>query len=266
MAWGPSRDMTILTCLDRLQESKLNVIDLSDDGILLVSNLVAFLYTGNYPANSATSGMDDPITYAQCIDQLHKIAVKPRTSGAHPNNIQPTSQKANPPKKSPNYSLHVEMYALADQYDIPALAVLAKYKLNVICEIEWDSKSFLGIVPRVYETTLESNQGLRAVVLDHARKHSNHFMKDELLKASFTSLLESTPEFGTASEGGSVPYANPFQQLAFLEIYLNNLVISTNFSLFSAVHLCYRMVGLDTSSLTSQRLKSYILTASSTTI
>ncbi len=190
--------MTILTCLDRLQESKLNVIDLSDDGILLVSNLVAFLYTGNYPANSATSGMDDPITYAQCIDQLHKIAVKPRTSGAHPNNIQPTSQKANPPKKSPNYSLHVEMYALADQYDIPALAVLAKYKLNVICEIEWDSKSFLGIVPRVYETTLESNQGLRAVVLDHARKHSNHFMKDELLKASFTSLLESTPEFGTA--------------------------------------------------------------------
>ena len=90
------------------------------------------------------------------------------------------------------------MYALSDQYDIPALGALAKSRLDLICMIKWDSKSFLEIVPRVYESTLESNQGLRTVVLEHARKHSNDFMKDELLKASFNGLLLTIPEFSTA--------------------------------------------------------------------
>lgn len=105
-----------------------------------------------------------------------------------------------PPKAKgpPNYSVHVEMYALSDQYDIPALGTLAKAKLDMTCMVNWHAESFLEIIPRVYESTLESNQGLRGVVLDHARKHSNDFMEDELLNASFRSLLAATPEFGAA--------------------------------------------------------------------
>ena len=90
------------------------------------------------------------------------------------------------------------MYALSDQYDIPALGTLAKTKLDMTCMLNWHAESFLEIIPPVYDSTLESNQGLRGVVLAHARKHSNQLMGDELLKASFQSLLAATPEFGAA--------------------------------------------------------------------
>ena len=35
-------------------------------------------------------------------------------------------------------------------------------------------------------------------MLDHARQHSTDFVKDELLRASFHSVLAATPEFGEA--------------------------------------------------------------------
>ena len=35
-------------------------------------------------------------------------------------------------------------------------------------------------------------------MLEYARKHANDFMKNDLLKASFQSVLAATPEFGTA--------------------------------------------------------------------
>lgn len=89
------------------------------------------------------------------------------------------------------------MYALSDEYDIPALGILAKAKFDVTCSHNWHSMSFLEIVPRVYESTLESNQGLRKLVIEHARTLSKDFMEDELLEASFQSLLAEIPEFCT---------------------------------------------------------------------
>lgn len=124
------------------------------------------------------------------------MLVTPRTriSGRDPSPRSLTPKAKDPP----DYSVHVEMYALSDLYDIPALGTLAKAKLDVTCTVNWHPNSFLEIVPRIYESTLESNQGLRTVVLDRIRKHSNDFMKDEHLKASFQSLLAATPELGTA--------------------------------------------------------------------
>ena len=117
---------------------------------------------------------------------------------SHPTRKDINPKEADNPKSLPDYSLHVEMYALSDQYDIPALGTLAKAKLESTCSVNWNSTSFLEIIPRVYESTLESNQGLRTVVLDYARQHSTDFVKDELLKASFHSVLAATPEFGKA--------------------------------------------------------------------
>lgn len=121
------------------------------------------------------------------------LGIRISTSGKGP------SPGPAPKAKDPlDYSVHVEMYALSDRYDIPSLGTLARAKLDMTCTLNWHAESFLEIIPRVYESTLESNQGLRTVVLDHARKHSKEFMKDELLKASFQSLSAATPEFGTA--------------------------------------------------------------------
>lgn len=205
----------MLTFLDHFQESEPNVINLSADGIPLVSNLVRFLYTGNYPAMAddicaeASSTVDE---FGHALPDWERFAqleehANPKdhlTEGwtAHTSRAASARSEANlkvvTAKQPPDYSLHVEMYALSDQYDIPALGALAKDKLDVTCMLNWNPKSFIEIVPRVYESTLESNQDLRTMILEHTRRHSNEFMKDELLKASFHGLLATTPEFGTA--------------------------------------------------------------------
>lgn len=51
----------MLICLGYIQESELDTIDLSGDGSL-VSHLVHFLYTGDYPTLADTSHVEDRST------------------------------------------------------------------------------------------------------------------------------------------------------------------------------------------------------------
>ena len=182
---------------------------MSDDGILLVSHLVKFLYTGDYPAlvdiscvknQSPVANDDRKLQHETILDKYGRVIARWHKQDRVIETICISTYKETNPTEAdvPDYSLHVQMYALSDQYDIPALGALARAKLEATCIINWNSRSFLEIIPRVYESTLESNQGLRTVVIDHARKHSDEFMKDELFKASFHSVLAATPEFGTA--------------------------------------------------------------------
>ena len=194
----------MLTYFDRFQESELNLIDLSEDGNLLVSHLVNFLYTGDYTDEDE---LPDLVPVTRFADLSDDDSVE--SKGHHSHAISTPSSpmdvesevadgKTADPEQSPDYSLDVKMYALSDQYDIPALGTLAKAKLDKAFTDHWNSKSFLEVVPRVYESTLESNQSLRTVVLTHARKHAGEFMEEGPLKSSFYDLLATTPDFCTA--------------------------------------------------------------------
>lgn len=174
-----------------------------------------FLYTGNYVGMIDTSNVRDPFAVNEGNKEyFHHSSIMHRRRAQrscivslpipfeHSSNLKEgdAGPKTLPdyPKPLPDYTLHVEMYTLSDQFDIANLGVLARAKLEATCLLNWNSASFLEIIPRVYESTLESNQGLRTVVLEYSRKHANDFMKDDLLKASFQSVLASTPEFSAA--------------------------------------------------------------------
>lgn len=193
----------MLICLRFIQESELKTIDLSEDGSL-VSHLVNFLYTGNYPTSADTDYVEDPssagdakntsreldtLTYAESLEYY---LAKPLTELDH---HHPKAAASSEPS-APDYSVHVEMYALADKYDIPALGILATAKFDHTCTLNWHPTLFLETIPRVYDSTLESNQGLRTVVLDHVRKHSGAFMADEHVKEKVHALFTAIPEFG----------------------------------------------------------------------
>ncbi|CAD6583217.1 MAG: hypothetical protein ASARMPRED_001263 [Alectoria sarmentosa] len=195
MKSGEYSDLTIL-CEDQTF-SVHKVVVCSQSKVLAAAMKKGFkLYTGNYAPNADMLHISDAPTGEVREYLIRKMLDTPRTriSGRDPSPPSPAPKAKDPP----DYSMHVEMYALSDLYDIPALGMLAKAKLEVASTVDWHPSSFLEIVPRVYESTLESNQGLRTIVLDGIRKHSNDFMKDELLKASFQSLLAATPELGTA--------------------------------------------------------------------
>ena len=190
-------------CLGRLQESASNTINLSGDAVLHVSNLVKFLYTADYSTSASSDnastnlnrdlahGDEAPtMAYAAYFASIDNGEFRVPTTG----NL-PTAPTAIP---SPDYSLHVEMYALADRYDIPALGKLAKAKFDNTCLTKWDTQSFLDVISRVYASTPESNQGLRVLVLYYARKHSHDLVENGKSNGTFHALMDSMPEFERA--------------------------------------------------------------------
>lgn len=63
------------------------------------------------------------------------------------------------------------MYALAEKYDIPALKTLAKRKFEVAVACYYDAPELAEAIERVYSSTIDSDRGLREVVLQLFKLH-----------------------------------------------------------------------------------------------
>ena len=101
-------------------------------------------------------------------------------------------------------SLHVDMYILADKYDITSLGALALKKFQISIgqarrEPMTDSLSqsklaILANIPRIYALTSDHNGGLRDIVVEYARlqrsRDSTPAFTTELRK-----LFDTVPEF-----------------------------------------------------------------------
>ena len=62
--------------------------------------------------------------------------------------------------------LHTRVYALAEKYDIPSLKYLAKSKFEMAMACFYDSPDFALAIEEVYCSTIDSDRGLRDIVLE----------------------------------------------------------------------------------------------------
>lgn len=92
-------------------------------------------------------------------------------------------------------SLHVEMYALGDKYDVPGLCKLASAKYRGWLEVGWLPKDFLQTIGRIYETASDSNRELRDAVVDHVKLNIDKLRSDQEDKSSLTLMTQKIPEF-----------------------------------------------------------------------
>lgn len=67
--------------------------------------------------------------------------------------------------------LHTRVYALAEKYDIPSLKPLAKKKFETAMACYYDSPEFANAIEEVYDSTVDSDRGLRDIVLQAFRMH-----------------------------------------------------------------------------------------------
>lgn len=67
--------------------------------------------------------------------------------------------------------LHTKVYALAEKYDIPSLKQLAKSKFEMAMACNYDSPDFADAIEEVYCSTIDSDRGLRDVVLEAFKSH-----------------------------------------------------------------------------------------------
>lgn len=66
---------------------------------------------------------------------------------------------------------HTRVYALAEKYDIPSLKQLAKSKFEMAMACNYDSPEFADAIEEVYCSTIDSDRGLRDVVLETFKCH-----------------------------------------------------------------------------------------------
>ncbi|PVH98932.1 hypothetical protein DM02DRAFT_530236, partial [Periconia macrospinosa] len=91
--------------------------------------------------------------------------------------------------------LHVRMFALADQYDIPDLATVAAEKYSSECSASWVPADFLASIPDIYESTPACSRKLRDLACLSIRRHLPRLLEDESIAGLYRDTLVNNPDF-----------------------------------------------------------------------
>ncbi|KAF2464243.1 uncharacterized protein BDR25DRAFT_242779, partial [Lindgomyces ingoldianus] len=67
--------------------------------------------------------------------------------------------------------IHASMYAMADRYGIPKLTAWSKKKFADTIHDHWDSKDFIDAVVHIYDSTPDTDRGLRDEVVKALKKY-----------------------------------------------------------------------------------------------
>ena len=67
--------------------------------------------------------------------------------------------------------LHTRVYELGERYDIPSLKQLARQKFEIAMACYYDSPEFADAVEEAYYSTVDTDRGLRDIVLQAFRAH-----------------------------------------------------------------------------------------------
>lgn len=157
-----------------MQESQENIVRLEDDSLDIVSCLVEYLYRSEYPEvnfekhSNSWKGMSGEERFAAEAG-FHELCLH----------------------------RHIDVFVLADRYDVSGLGKLATKKFKKILDDIWLGMLFLETIPTIYEVTMDQNCGLRNAVAEHARArwYMIKSVAEEEVKARFEELIATSPDF-----------------------------------------------------------------------
>lgn len=127
------------------KESSTAVLPLDHDDPATVERMVTFLYTGKYDQGSPDITVKDAELFM-----------------------------------GPILAANALVYSIADKYEIEDLKALAKVKFETFAFAAWNCKDFPAIVAQVFDTTPESDLGLRDVVSLICAKHIDEILTSEV--------------------------------------------------------------------------------------
>ncbi|KAL9065531.1 MAG: hypothetical protein Q9161_008183 [Pseudevernia consocians] len=155
-------------CTNGMKESQESVIDLTFDTEPCVSRLVDFLYRCDYDElddDSEDASPDNRDTKNDTVAPWNEPA-------SHSSNANTADSASATVLRQ--LSLHVDMYVLADKYDLDSLGVLAQQKFARAADQPGRTRkpvhlAVLETIPRIYAVTGEHNGNLREIVVEYVR-------------------------------------------------------------------------------------------------
>jgi BTB/POZ domain len=85
-----------------------------------------------------------------------------------------------PHVESPHLLTHTRVYALAEKYGINGLKALAKSKFASQMSLHFASVEFAPSIQEVYESTVDSDRGLRDIVIQTFRSHPEVALREDV--------------------------------------------------------------------------------------
>ncbi|KAF4555895.1 Hypothetical protein D9617_2g058600 [Elsinoe fawcettii] len=196
-------------CGGQFLEAKTRIIDLSEDDEEAVNHMIHYFYHLDYLPLALkgdaieTTAPTQKLNLTALSDPLFAQAAahappSPESSIASPTERSPSPVPASlkiriTGSKTPTHSrseteseseeyeeyesdeshllAHTRVYALAEKYQISALKSLAQSKFEVAMACFYDSPEFADAVEEVYTSTIDTDRGLRNIVIQAFRNH-----------------------------------------------------------------------------------------------
>lgn len=92
------------------------------------------------------------------------------------------------------FSLHIDVYALALKYGIPALAALAKKLFKKTLDTRFDNQLFVECIPIVYYINPVLDRGLHDLIVDYIKPNLSKLIEDKRSRAQYEALFRSFPQ------------------------------------------------------------------------
>lgn len=165
------------------------------DDPILVKNMIKYMYTGNYSAPEIAN-----IT-TTAADSSHDGPSEGTDLGLEPAEASNNFESSHPPQdhfgagqtemsqNSAVLSFHINIYALAETFQIHGLKALARSYFEHSLERCLNSVPFTRVVEEVYSATPANDRGLRDTVVSIALRHllelrNSNSLPDDFLKGN----------------------------------------------------------------------------------
>ena len=93
-------------------------------------------------------------------------------------------------------TLHIVLYSLADKFDVAKLGELAIANFREVLTQSWSPGDYLPCVPAIYESTPDSNTGLRRVIVEYAVNGKQNYSRWKMDQSLFEAAFIEAPRFG----------------------------------------------------------------------
>jgi hypothetical protein len=133
---------------------------------------------GVYTPDSPASPMNESRVAFDIPGKVPRSPVKSRAQSptladdeAEYDSYEEEEDEEEEPEDLTHLLLHTRVYALAEKYDIPALKELARRKFEMAMACDYDSPELPEAIEEVYDSTLDTDRGLRDIVLQLLASH-----------------------------------------------------------------------------------------------
>jgi len=145
--------LSVLLLIRYVQEAKNGIISLDDDDPLAVKHMLRYLYTLKYDDSEGAPTVPDPAATG--------------TATITATDSEDSESKLNINADTHEYMLmsNVQVYALAEKYDVPALKQLAMAKFGALTDFDQSVSKIPDVIEAVFTSTPETDMGLRDIVI-----------------------------------------------------------------------------------------------------